>query len=105
MVLYPRRRHHQFDPHVLLSSLRGASVAQWLASPPGDLQRPFCSGFEPRRPGLMEGLKARDHLVVDWLYTKTKPIFVCCILMQLPKILPRTQKNLGEAKNRAQLTL
>ncbi|GFN86752.1 hypothetical protein PoB_001325800, partial [Plakobranchus ocellatus] len=52
----------------------GAPVAQWLASPPRDLQGPFCRGFEPRhwRPGLTEGLKARGHLVVDWLYTKTQ---------------------------------
>ncbi|GFN94851.1 hypothetical protein PoB_002135700 [Plakobranchus ocellatus] len=38
----------------------GASVAQWLASPPRDLQGPFCRGFEPRhqRLGLTEGPKA-----------------------------------------------
>ncbi|GFN85753.1 hypothetical protein PoB_001225900 [Plakobranchus ocellatus] len=37
----------------------GASVAQWIANPPRDLQGPFCRGFEPRhrRPGLTEGLK------------------------------------------------
>ncbi|GFN88958.1 hypothetical protein PoB_001546400, partial [Plakobranchus ocellatus] len=36
---------------------------------------PFCRGFEPcrRRPGLTEDLRALDHLVVDWLHTKTKP--------------------------------
>ncbi|GFO35805.1 hypothetical protein PoB_006231000 [Plakobranchus ocellatus] len=47
----------------------GESVAQWLASSPRDLQGPFCRGFEPRhrRPGLTEGPKTCDHLVVDWL--------------------------------------
>ncbi|GFO14063.1 hypothetical protein PoB_004056800 [Plakobranchus ocellatus] len=29
-----------------------------------------------RRPGLTEGLKAWNHLVVDWQYIKTKLIFV-----------------------------
>ncbi|GFO37744.1 hypothetical protein PoB_006424900 [Plakobranchus ocellatus] len=45
---------------VINPSIEGAPVAQWLASPPSDLQEPFCRGLEPHhgRPGLMEGLKA-----------------------------------------------
>ncbi|GFO26312.1 hypothetical protein PoB_005281700 [Plakobranchus ocellatus] len=43
----------------------GASVPQCLASPPRDLQGPY------RRPGLTEGLKTWDHLVVYWRYAKT----------------------------------
>ncbi|GFO01307.1 hypothetical protein PoB_002781200 [Plakobranchus ocellatus] len=41
--------------------------------------RPLCRGFEPRhgRPGLAEGLKVCDNLVVGWLYTKTKSIRQC----------------------------
>ncbi|GFO06813.1 hypothetical protein PoB_003331800 [Plakobranchus ocellatus] len=37
-----------------------ASVAQLLASPPYDLEGPFCRGFLSRhwRPGQAEGLKA-----------------------------------------------
>ncbi|GFO18675.1 muts protein-like protein 4 [Plakobranchus ocellatus] len=59
---------------------KGAWMAQWLTSPPLDLQGPFCYGFEPRHqhPGLMESMKAKDHLVVDWLYTKTKPNLAYC---------------------------
>ncbi|GFO45766.1 hypothetical protein PoB_007227100 [Plakobranchus ocellatus] len=43
---------------------KGASVAQWIAN----LQGPLYREFEPRhrRLGLREGLKARDHRVVDW---------------------------------------
>ncbi|GFO32415.1 hypothetical protein PoB_005892000 [Plakobranchus ocellatus] len=54
------------------SSSRGGVGGTVATNPPRDLQGPFCRGFEPRhrRPGLTEGLKARDHLDVDWLNTK-----------------------------------
>ncbi|GFO32420.1 hypothetical protein PoB_005892500 [Plakobranchus ocellatus] len=41
--------------------ITGPNGMQYLiASPPRDLQVPFCRGFEPRhrRPGLTEGLRA-----------------------------------------------
>ncbi|GFO15892.1 hypothetical protein PoB_004239700 [Plakobranchus ocellatus] len=50
--------HDAFHLHALFGG--GELVAQWLVSPPRDLQGPFCRGFEPRHrhPGLTEGLKA-----------------------------------------------
>ncbi|GFO36418.1 hypothetical protein PoB_006292300 [Plakobranchus ocellatus] len=44
---------------VMMVVVMGASVAQWLESPPCDLQGTFCRGFEPRnrRPGLAESPK------------------------------------------------
>ncbi|GFO38937.1 hypothetical protein PoB_006544200 [Plakobranchus ocellatus] len=50
----------RYSPSTVFLKGLGASVAQWLVSPPRDLQGPFCRGFEPRyrRPSLTEGLKA-----------------------------------------------
>ncbi|GFO30102.1 hypothetical protein PoB_005660700 [Plakobranchus ocellatus] len=54
-VAKPKRAKHN-----IIYQMKGASVAQWLASPPVDLQGSMYRMFELHhwRPGLKEGLKA-----------------------------------------------
>ncbi|GFN82635.1 hypothetical protein PoB_000914100, partial [Plakobranchus ocellatus] len=62
---------------ITLSNIR-ASVAQWLASPPGDLQSHLCCEFEPRhrRPGLTEGLKILSNITS---YMKISGLKLVCL--------------------------